>query len=250
MSKAERQIWQKYFQTLAQKKHLEEFLTTLKKPDEKKKAELKAYNDLVEGVKAKIFSLFTASLAMKKSVEEIAKKVDTPECRKNILLVTHQILQSNSYALQWLKKASDELDKAVSDLSNALFTQIMEELQTTFKTREVYDLIRQQYSALQKEYENTLAAKFAIRHHIISPEQAMAMAKNIFLSGDYKRLREGIRRNKKAEQCLAQKFFASSKEEKDFPNARLEGFTALLFLANSILSDETANIVGIGTGKP
>ena len=93
MSKAERQIWLNYFQTLAQKKHLEDFLTTLKKPDEKQAKELKAYNDLVAGVKAKIFSLFTASLAMKKSVEEIAveeiaSKLDSPECRKNIQLVT------------------------------------------------------------------------------------------------------------------------------------------------------------------
>ena len=64
MTKSERQIWQNYFQTLAQKKHLEDFLQTLKKPDEKQSAELKAYNDLVEGVKAKIFSLFTASLPL------------------------------------------------------------------------------------------------------------------------------------------------------------------------------------------
>lgn len=216
MSKTERQIWLNYFELLAQKKHLEEFLTRLKKPDEKKTKELRAYNDLVDGVKAKIFTLFTSSLAMKKSVEEIASKLDSPECRKNIQLVTHQILQSNSYALQWLKKASDELDKAVADLRNALFTQTMEEPQTSFKTREVYDLIRRQYHGLKKEYENTLADKFAIRHQIISPQRAMAMAKNIFVHGDYKRLREDIRRYKKAEQTLAQKFLAYNKEEKKF----------------------------------
>ena len=110
MSKSERQIWQHYFELLGQKKHLEEFLARLKKPDEKQTEELKAYNDLIASVKAKIFSLFTASLRMKKSVEEIVKKLDSPECRKNILLVTHQKLQSNSYALKLLKKASDELD--------------------------------------------------------------------------------------------------------------------------------------------
>ena len=216
MSKTERQIWLNYFELLAQKKHLEEFLTRLKKPDEKQAKELKAYDDLVDGVKAKIFSLFTASLAMKKSVEEIASKLDSPECRKNIQLVTHQILQSNKYALQWLKKASDELDKAVADLSNALFTQTMEEPQTSFKTREVYDLIRRQYHGLKKEYENTFALKLKLRHKIISPKRAMAMAKNIFVHGDFKRLRENIRRYKKAEQQLAKKFLAYNKEEKKF----------------------------------
>lgn len=115
-----------------------------------------------------------------------------------------------------MKKASDELYKAVDDLRNALFVKTMEEPQTSFKTREVYDLIRQQYHGLKKEYENTLADKFAIRHQIISSQRAMAMAKNIFVHGDYKRLREAVRRYKKDEQRLAQKFLAYNKEEKKF----------------------------------
>lgn len=135
---------------------------------------------------------------------------------KNIQLVTHQLLQSNSYALQRLKKANDELDKAVADLSNALFTQTMEEPQTSFKTREVYDLIRRQYHGLKKKYEHTFAQKLKLRHKIISPKRALAMAKNIFARGDYKRLHEYIRRYKKAEQQLAQKFSAYNKEEKKF----------------------------------
>ena len=172
-------------------------MKTLKKPADKQTEELKAYNDLVAGVKAKIFTLFSSSLKMKKSVEEIEQRLDSPDFKNNIVLVTHQILQSNAYALKWLKKARDELDKAVDDLRNALFTQTMEEPQTRFKTREVYDLIRQQYHGLKKEYENTLAEKFAVRRHIISPKRALVMAKNIFVRGDYKRLREAIRRYKK-----------------------------------------------------
>ena len=43
MTKSERELWQKYFETLAQKKQLEEFLQTLKKPKEPQKEALKAY---------------------------------------------------------------------------------------------------------------------------------------------------------------------------------------------------------------
>ncbi|MBR0290071.1 MAG: MobA/MobL family protein [Selenomonadaceae bacterium] len=216
MTKAERQIWLNYFQMLAQKKHLEDFLTTLKKPDEKQSAEMNAYNDIVAGVKAKIFTLFTSSLKMKKSVEEIQHRLDSPEFKNNIALVTHQILQSNAYALKWLKKASDELDKAIAELKNALVVQTMEEPQTSFKTREVHDLIRSQYRSLKKEYENTFADKCAIRRQIISPERAISMAKNIFVHGDFKRLRESIRRFKKDEQRLAQKFRSYTQEEQKF----------------------------------
>ena len=230
MTKSERKIWFNYFQTLAQKKHWEDFLETLHKNDKNQSEELNAYNNLVAGVKAKIFSLFTASLAMKKSVEEIQQRLESPEYKKNIALVTHQILQSNTYALKWLKKASDELDKAVSDLSNALFVKTREEPQTTFKTREVHDLIRSQYRALKKEYENTFADECAIRRQIISPERAVSMAKNIFVHGDLKRLRESIRRYKKAEQRLAQKFRSYTQEEQKFKMQDWAVFPRSIFL--------------------
>jgi hypothetical protein len=111
------------------------------------------------------------------------------------------------------------LDKAVADLSDALFTQTMEEPQSTFKTREVYDLIRRQYHGLKKEYENNFALKLKLRHKIISPKRAIAIAKNIFVHGDFKQLRENIRRYKKDEQLLAQKSFAYNNEKKKFQSA-------------------------------
>ncbi|MBQ3444575.1 MAG: MobA/MobL family protein [Selenomonadaceae bacterium] len=169
MSKSERELWQKYFETLGQKKQLEEFLQTLRKPDESQREELQAYEEVVAGVKAKIYSLFTASLVMKKSVEEIDQRLASPECKNHILLVTHQILQANTYARKMLKRASEELDKAVDDLRNELFAKTMEEPKTSFKTREVYDLIRHQYFGLKKEYENTFAQKFKIQREVISP---------------------------------------------------------------------------------
>lgn len=66
MSKSERELWHTYFEMLAQKKHLEDFLLTLRKPDEKHKDALKAYEELVRGIKAKIFSLVSATKAMEK----------------------------------------------------------------------------------------------------------------------------------------------------------------------------------------
>ena len=53
MSKSERELWQKYFETLAQKKQLEQFLKTLKKTDESDKEATRAYEDIVSGIKSK-----------------------------------------------------------------------------------------------------------------------------------------------------------------------------------------------------
>ena len=40
---------------------------------------------------------------MKKSVAEIEQRLESPECKKNIFLVTHQILQASLYAKKMLK---------------------------------------------------------------------------------------------------------------------------------------------------
>ena len=230
MTKAERELWQKYFETLGQKKQLEEFLQTLKKPDESKKEEVKAYEELVRGVYSKIFSLLTSARAMKKSVEDIRRRFEEPEFRNNILMVTHQILQANTHARKMLKRASEELDKAVDDLRNALFAKTIQEPQTSFKTREVYDLIRRQYRDLKKEHEDLFVEKFQLQRQIISPERAIFMAKNIFVHGDYKRLRENIRRYKKEEQRLAPKLLAYDKEEKEFQKRDWSVFPRSTFL--------------------
>ena len=230
MTKLERELWQKYFETLGQKKQLEEFLQTLSKPDEKYKEEVKAYEELVRSVNSKIFSLLTSARAMKKSVEDIRRRLEQPEYRNNILIVTHQILQANTHARKMLKRASEELDKAVDDLRNALFAKTMEEPQTSFKTREVYDLIRQQYRALKKEHEDLFVEKFHLQRQIISPQRAIFMAKNIFVHGDFKRLREKIRRYKKEEQKLAPKLLAYAKEEKEFQKRDWSVFPRSTFL--------------------
>lgn len=230
MSKSERESWLKYSETLAQKKHWEELLLTLHKPDDKHKEEIKAYEEFVSGVRTKILSLENTAKQMWKFVEDIRRRLEQPEFKNSILLVTHQILQVNSHARKMLKQASAELDKAVDNLRNALVTKTLEEPQSTFKTREVYDLIRQQYHALKKESEELFIAKFHLQRQIISPERALAMAKNIFVHGDFKRLREKIHRYKKEEQRLALKFRDYDREEQKFQNQDWTVFPHSTFL--------------------
>ena len=122
------------------------------------------------------------------------------------------------------------LDKAVNELKNALFAKTLEEPQTTFKTQEVYDLIRRQYRTLKKEHEDLFADKFHLQRQIISPLRAISMAKNIFVHGDFKRLREDVRRYKKAEQRLAQKSLAYTQEEKQFQTRDWSVFPRSTFL--------------------
>ena len=209
MSKAERELWQKYVETLERKK-------TLRKPDDSQKSAVKAYEEVVSGVQEKISSLSTAVVMMKKSVEEISQRLDSPEYKNNILLVTHQILWANAQARKELKRASDDLERAVDELRNAVFAQTTEEPQNIFKTREVYDLIRRQFFGLKKEYEKTQEMKFDLQRRIISPQRALAMAQNIFVGGEFKRLRAAVRQLKKDEQRLARNIAEYVQREKIF----------------------------------
>ena len=230
MTKAERELWLKYFETLAQKKNLEEFWETLKKPDKMNEEETRAFEQIAFSTKKQIADLDTSLISMKKPVEDIKRRLELPDCRNNILLVSHQILQANTHARKILKHANIELDKTVDELRNALFAKTIQEPQTSFKTREVYGIIRSQYSGLKKEYEKTFAQKFSLQRQIISPERAIFMAKNIFVRGAYKRLREEMRRYKKAEQRLAPKLLAYAKEEKQFQTQDWSVFPRSTFL--------------------
>ena len=214
MTKSERELWLKFFETLGRKKQLEEFLQTLKKPDESDKKATSAFAQIVSGIKKQIADLDSSLSSMKKPVEDIRRRLELPDCRNNILMVTHQILQANSHARKMLKRANINLDKAVDDLRNALFAQSLEEPQITFKTREVYDLICRQYRVLKKEHEDLFDNKFHLQRQVISPQRAISMAKNIFVHGDFKRLRENVRRYKKDKQRLVQKSLAYIQEEK------------------------------------
>jgi len=163
MTKSEWELWLKYFEILAQKKHLELFLKTLKKPDESDKKATRAFTQIASGVKNQIADLDSSLISMQKPVEDIRRRLELPKFRNNIGMVTHQILQANTHARKMLKHANIDLDKAVDDLRNALFAQTMEEPQTSFKTREVYDLVRRQYRVLKKKHEDLFVEKFHLQ---------------------------------------------------------------------------------------
>ncbi|MBR0288443.1 MAG: hypothetical protein IJQ82_05640, partial [Selenomonadaceae bacterium] len=166
--------------------------------------------------------------------------------KKNIQLVTHQILQANLYAKKMLRRESDNLARAVDALQNEIFAQtINDEQKNIYRTREVYDIIRRQYFGLKKEYEKNLDLKFDLQKRIISPQRAIAMAKNIFVCGDLKRLRATIRQYKKDEQRLAQSIIAVNQSEKIFQSRDWSAETRSTFLQEKYLLTKQKTLIEI-----
>ena len=215
MTPEEREVWRKYFEMLGQKKQLENFLQTLRKPDTLPKEAMNAYEEMVSGIKSQIGFLLISAASLRKSVEEINRKLETSDCKKNILMVTHQILQSNTNARKMLRLESEKLDRAVDALKDAIFYQSISD-KDYYKTREVYNILRHQYFALKKEYEKNLELKYSYKHKIISPLRAVAMAKNIFVKGDLKKLRASLHKLHKDSEKLSKNLEEFHKREEKF----------------------------------
>lgn len=229
MTSAERELWQKYVETIGQQKQLEQFLQTLHKPDSLHKDALKAYEEVISGIKSQIFLLSASAVLMKKPVEEINKKLETVDCKKNILLVTHQILQANTYARKMLKAESEKLDQAVDELRDEFFYQSISD-KDYYQTKEVYNILRHQYLDLKKEYEKKLDLKYSYRHKVISPLRAISMAKNIFVKGCWKKLCASLRNLQKDTQKLAKKLEYFQQREEKFKSTEWTAANQATFL--------------------
>ncbi|MBR1395955.1 MAG: MobA/MobL family protein, partial [Selenomonadaceae bacterium] len=207
MTKEEREIWFKFFETKHQKSNLKDLIENLRKPSDKIPDAINAYNDVVDGVKKKILALDSSITLMRPSIEKIEDKLKSPDCRKNIQLVTHNILQQNYEARRHLKEASSHLNDAIERLQqDILGNKLKEEPMDTFTLKQLGSIISKQHKQLKKEYEKSLDLNFALQSKIISPYRALEMAKNIFVNGDFKKLREQTHLYKKKEQLFNSNF--------------------------------------------
>ena len=246
MTKSERQLWLNYSSTVSQIHHLQEFLKNLHQPKESQADALQAYDDIVAGVNKKIIALNATTGLMEKSIANINKKLDSPDFRKNILLVTHHILQGNSFARKKLKQACCNLDRAVDQLRDAIFNKtISNENKEIFKTKEVYDLVRRHFFALKKDYEKTLDLKFDLQQKIISPPRALDMAKNLFLHGNLKALRADLRKYCKDEQRFSKNLSDFCLREKNFLNRDWSVEERPLFLQEKYFIDKQKILLDI-----
>ena len=246
MTKEERELWHNSHDTLNQIKNLESFKETLRKPQEENA--LKSFNDVVDGIDKKLSALKVSSIMMKSSIKKIEEKLESPDCKKNIQMVIHNILQQNDIARTHLKEASRHLDDAVDRLRQAIIDNaVTEKPKNIFKTKEIYNIVRRQFFGLKKEYEKNLTLKQNLQKRVISSDRALAMAKNIFVHDGFKKLREAVRQYKKDEKFLAIALINYKNREHSFQNkdwsvdersAFLQEKYALIKLKSSLDSEQ------------
>ena len=174
-----------YENKLRQRENLQRLLTQLIPPTEKQTENRQAFYAIQHAIDKKIADLRLFLTDNNSRFWDTKRKLDEPYRRKNVELVTHGILQKNLEVLNELKKTSTDVLNHVDALRVKL--DVREKTQSTFTAKEIRDSLFQQYRDLKRQHEQALEHSYRLMFQVISPCQALDIAKNIFLHGDLKK---------------------------------------------------------------
>lgn len=174
-----------YESKLHQRENLQRLLNQLIPPPEKQNENRQAFYTIQNAIDKKIADLCLFLTDNNSRFWDTKRKLEEPFRRKNVELVTHGILQKNLEVLNELKKTSTDVLKHVDALRDKL--EVREKTQTSFTAKEIRDSLYQQYRSLNRHHEQAMAHSYRLMFQVISPCQALDIAKNIFLHGALKK---------------------------------------------------------------
>lgn len=194
----ERELWQRFKETKAQKEHWKTFAGSLKKPPATEPEAVRAYEEIADSVAKKIRALDTGLRLLQPTITELEKKLDAPDKKKSIQKAVHQLMMNDRRNRDRLKKANEHLDHAVEALRQAVFGEIeKDEQRNIFTTKQIYDILRRQYYAQKREYLKSLDRTKQLKKKVISQNRALSMAEDLYLKGARKKLRAKLRQLQK-----------------------------------------------------
>ena len=174
-----------YENKLHQRDNLQRLLSQLIPPSEKQTENRQAFHVIQLAITKKISDLGIFLADNNSRFWETKRKLDEPYRRKNVELVVHGILQRNLEVLNELKKTSTDVLKYVDALRGKLV--VRDTPKSSFTAKEIRDSLYQQYRSLHRQYEQATEHRNSLMFRVISPRQALDIAKNIFLHGDLKK---------------------------------------------------------------
>lgn len=194
----EREIWQKFKETKAQKEHWKTFAGSLKKHPATEPEAVRAYEEISDSVAKKIRALDTNLRLLQPTIAGIEDKLNTPDKKRSIQKAVHQLMMDDRRNRDRLKKANEHLDHAVEALRQVVFGEIeKDEQRKFFTTKQIYDILRRQYYAQKREYLKSLDRTKQLKKKVISQNRALSMAEDLYLKGARKKLRAELRRLQK-----------------------------------------------------
>lgn len=197
MSPEERETWQELKANGKEKKYWEDFLRTLSEPSSEQPEEQEAYR----AVQREIGRLNETIRRDAKALQPVHRRLSSKTMQKKIQEHAQQILFDDKLAKRSLADSLTAYQKAVQTLRDDLAKKANARAAegTVYRLPELsaaLDEKRRELAAMLKEKR---AALRKLGTRIISYNRAVAMAKNVYVKGAYKKLRDDDKKLRKQE---------------------------------------------------
>lgn len=205
MTLEERELWQELKTLQEQRSHWKSFQNSFKKPSEHRQEAIAAYTELAPELSNQIEDLNLKIQILALKVKPISERLSAPLIQKKIQQETAKILWEDKSTKARLKEATENLKIA----TNALETEIKAQMKNTSSDERIYsieqvaELLVKTQDELTSDYEKNISSLQKLETRVISYERAIAMAKDVYVKGDFKKLRENFRKLKKKEKSLS-----------------------------------------------
>lgn len=226
MSLEEREIWQSLKSLQESRFHWITFQKNFKEPAAHRQEALAAYHALTPELEKQINALDEKIHITTLNVKPISERLATPYMQKKIQKETMHILWEDKATKLRLETANTNLQASIDALQKELQNHIEEHTITenTYTAKQLSKIISATHDNLQLEHNKNNAALKKLESRVISYDRAVSMAKDLYVKGDFKKLREHRRNLKKKESYLAKDKILYQQELAEFSNIKKPQF--------------------------
>ena len=204
MSLEEREVWQELKTKGNEIKHWEDFLRTISEPSVNQPEEQEAYQAVRREIKREIKRLDESIRKAAKTMKPVHRRLSSKVMQKKVQEHAQQILFDDKLAKRNLDDSLISYQKAVQtlhdDLDREAKTRPIEG--ATYRLPELsaaLDERRRELTAMLKKKRTELRR---LKTRVISYNRAVEMAKNVYVKGGYKKLRDDATKLRKQETYL------------------------------------------------
>ena len=200
MSDEEQEFFQGYLHLQEDKKEWFDFQDSFRLTEDATEDEMKTFRELGEALQKKLAAIEQAEFDMQPRLNAILRKQENPDIKKQIHLITHQVLQNNKRQIKQVEAAKLNLEIAVSALEQALHSVDQhEKTRSIYSTRDLYKIIRRRFFGYRREVQRLRQEMESVEKHVLTPDRIREIAESRYTGGATKELRESIRKYQKKE---------------------------------------------------
>lgn len=204
MSQEERETWQKLKAAGKEKGYWQDFLRSLAKPTAKQPEEREAYLSVRREIQREIGRLDKTIRKTAKAMQPVHRRLSSKTMQKKIQEHAQQILFDDKLAKRNLADSLAAYQKAVQTLRDDLERrkQSRPAEGVSYRLPDLSDALDERLRELTVMLKEKRAALRKLGTRVISYNRAIAMAKNVYVKGAYKKLRDDAKKLRKQETYL------------------------------------------------